>query len=179
MLDDGYPKIDFKIDGQDIQALIDQEILDHDLNFTNNVTSKITDPLAKLLYATAWKNGDLKKVRRIINGIEDADSEFLPNEALVFHQFGKFLKKTHGEPIIDQHVIRAFAVFYETTDSEINKYRKLDILTKKHKPIILAYKKWLISNNLKQELRNIDDYSYYIDKLLFAAGKTIKTKKII
>jgi hypothetical protein len=58
---DGYPKIEFDIKPNEIQSLIDNKILDSELNFTTDITLKLSDPFAKILYATAWKNGDLKK----------------------------------------------------------------------------------------------------------------------
>lgn len=178
MDDNSYPKIEFSIDQNDIRALKEADILDSDLNFAKDITSKLTDPLAKILYATAWKNGDLKKVKHIIKGVLDSDKQVSDqNQALVFYQFGKYLTKTNGQPIIDQHVIRAFAIYCVKDDSQIERWRKLEILNKYHNPIINEYKKWLTSDNLSQELKREKDYTYYIDKLLFATGKTIKLRK--
>lgn len=171
-----YPKIEFSISQEEIQSLLDNKILDDDYNF---ITSKLTDPLTKLLYATSWKNGDLKKIRHIIKGILDSKEESSdPNEAVVFYQFGKYLTKTPGQPIIDQHVIRAYSIYRLTDTAEVEKVRKLEILNKNHNDIINEYKRWLTSDNLTQELRNQKDYTYHIDQLLFAAGKTIKFRKI-
>lgn len=175
---DGYPKIEFSINQKDVQTLIDNKIIDNSLNFTTDITFNLKDPLAKILYATAWKNGDLKKVKHIIKGIMDSENEISDqNEALVFYQFGKYLTKVQGQPIIDQHVIRAFAIFCSSDIKGIETLRKLEVLDKTHKKIINEYKLWLTSDNLEQELRNEDDYTYYIDKLLFATGKTIKFHK--
>ena len=174
---DEYPKIEFKITGEEIKTLLEQNFIDKNLNFSSTITSKLTDPLTKLLYAIAWKNGDLKKIKHIIKGVTDSenkDSE--QDDALVFYQFGKYLTKISGQPIIDQHVIRAFAVYNETDNSQIKDLRKIETLNKKHKVIINEYKKWLTSDNLTTELRSEIDYSYHIDKLLFATGKTIKSK---
>lgn len=174
---DDYPKIEFKITGEEIKTLLAQNFIDKNLNFSSTITSKLTDPLTKLLYAIAWKNGDLKKIKHIIKGVTDSenkDSE--QDDALVFYQFGKYLTKISGQPIIDQHVIRAFAVYNETDNSQIKDLRKIETLNKKHKVIINDYKKWLTSDNLTTELRSEIDYSYHIDKLLFATGKTIKSK---
>jgi hypothetical protein len=171
----GYPKIEFNIRQEEIQTLLDNKIIDDNLNFTTDITSKLTDPLSKLLYATSWKNGDLKKVKHIIKGILDGENENSDQEeALVFYQFGKYLTKIVGQPIIDQHVIRAYAIYSSTDISKVDKLRKLETLDKTHKTIINEYKTWLTSDNLRQELRNENDYTYHIDKLLFAAGKTIK-----
>lgn len=175
---DGYPKIEFSISQKEIQSLLENKIIDDDLNFTTDITSKLTDPLSKLLYATSWKNGDLKKVKHIIKGILDSEKENSDqDEALVFYQFGKYLTKAIGQPIIDQHVIRAYAIYCSTDNAEVQRLRKFETLDKNHKPIINEYKTWLTSDNLRQELRTEKDYTYYIDKLLFATGKTIKFRK--
>lgn len=177
MDDNSYPKIQFSIDQNDIQVLKATNILDSDLNFKKDITSKLTDPLAKILYATAWKNGDLKKVKHIIKGVLDSDKQVSDqNQVLVFYQFGKYLTKTNGQPIIDQHVIRAFAIYHDKDSSQIERWRKLEIINKNHIPIINEYKKWLASD-ISQELQREEDYTYHIDKLLFATGKTIKLRK--
>ena len=90
-----YPKIEFKIAPTEIESLISNKLLNIDFSFIDNVTSKITDPLTKLLYSLAWKNGDLKKLKHIVKGISEIESEEDNQErALVFYQFGKYLTKT-------------------------------------------------------------------------------------
>jgi hypothetical protein len=62
--------------------------------FVKNISSRLNDPLTKLLYATLWKNGDLKKIKHIIKGIRDGDTENDQQEdALFFYHFGKYLTK--------------------------------------------------------------------------------------
>ena len=174
---DGYPKIEFSIKQHEIQTLLDSKILETDLSFSADITSKLTDQLTKLLYATSWKNGDLKKVKHIIKGILAAEEKNdYQNEALVFYQFGKYLTKAPGQPIIDQHVIRAFAIYISTDILQTTTLRKLEILDKRHKRIIQQYKDWLTSDELTNELKKAKDYTYHIDKLLFATGKTIKKR---
>jgi hypothetical protein len=153
--------------------LMNNGLIDKEYNFINEKISKMTDPLSKLLYAMAWKNGDLKKIKHIIKGVLNEED---PTEALVFQQFGRYLKLDSKEPIIDQHVIRAFAVYKleAKSEQEIQELRKINSINKKHESFISSYKEWLKSEELKESLRNLHDYSYYIDKLLFAAGKTIK-----
>lgn len=60
-----YPKIDFQIDSAEIDFLIENGTLTNDLEFTPQITSRISDPLTKLLYSIVWKNGDLKKEKHI------------------------------------------------------------------------------------------------------------------
>jgi len=175
---DQFPKIEFDIKPDEIQVLIDNKIIDKDLNFSKDITSKLTDTLTKLLYATAWKNGDLKKIKHIIKGILDhEDCNDNQEEALVFYQFGKYLTKTFEQPIIDQHVIRAFGIYKATNNKEITDLRKLQTLNKKQLQLISDYKEWLTSEGISKELRQEMDYTYYIDKLLYATGKTIKINK--
>ena len=175
MNNDGYPKIEFSISPAEILLLQNSEILNNNYKFEIDITSKLTDPLAKILFATAWKNGDLKKVRHIIKGVMDSDVENSDqDDALVFYQFGKYLTKMPGQPIIDQHVIRAFAVYKSLDFNQISSLRKIELINKSHKLIINLYKEWLTSGELTNELKTLKDYTYRIDKLLFATGKTIK-----
>ena len=172
-----YPKIEFSISISEIQSLLENELIDRDLKLAKNISSKINDPLSKLLYAIVWKNGDLKKIRHIIKGILNSESENDDQEeALVFYQFGKYLTKIPGQPIIDQHVIRAFAVYNSKDISRMKSLRQIQKLDKDHNDFIKWYKEWLVSDALTTELRRETDYSYHIDKLLFATGKTIKTQ---
>ena len=82
-----------------------------------------------------------------------------------------------GQPIIDQHVIRAYAIYRSNEISEIDGLREISILNEKHKSIIKDYKNWLVSDNISQALRTEKDYSYHIDKILFATGKATKTRR--
>jgi len=170
-----YPKIQFSINSEEIQSLIENNSISEDLSLDKNISSKLSDPLTKLLYAMAWKNGDLIKLKHIIKGILDINSiNIEQDEALVFYQFGKYLTKT-GQPIIDQHVIRAFAIYDSGNADQTRIFRKISSVNKTHKEIIILYKKWLASDELTLELRSEIDYRYYIDKLLFATGKAIKS----
>jgi hypothetical protein len=147
------------------------------------------------MYSLIWKNGDLLKIKHIISGIlgeviidnnhteieVEENNKTDENSPLVFNQFGKYLNDK-VEPIIDQHVIRAFAVYkakynVDSEINEVNENRQISTLKYKlHNQLVNEYKEWLISNEITSELKNIDGYKYYIDKLLFAAGKSIKPK---
>ena len=172
-----YPKIEFKITPKEIRILVSNGILNKDFSFQDNITSKITEPLTKLLYSLAWKNGDLKKLKHIAKGVSEITSnENDQKTALVFYQFGKYLTKT-GQPIIDQHVIRAFSISKLEEPYSIEKFRKLSTITKNEKSNIREYIKWLSSGELSNELKSKEDYCYYIDKILFATGRKTKLKK--
>src|SRR5690606_32497026 len=101
------------------------------------------DPLAKLLYSVLWKNGDLLKVKHIIEGIVSEEIDDKEN-GLVFYQFGKYLAKMPGEPIIDQHVLRAFGAYKANGDKEkLKRLKRLSLITIKEKKLIYEYKSWL------------------------------------
>lgn len=173
-----YPKIDFSISKKEIEGLKSANILEEDHYFSKDISSRIKDPLTKLLFATVWKNGDLQKIKHIIQGIVDQGSEKSEQEsALVFYQFGKHLTKQPGEPIVDQHVIRAFAVYNCKEGQDPTSILKISTLNKNHIEHIVEYKKWLISDKIQGELKSDPDYCYEIDKVLFTLGKAIKFSK--
>jgi hypothetical protein len=186
MKDDLYPKINYSISRDEISELQKNNILNNNLTFTNDLSNEQDNSVIKLLYSIIWKNGDLLKVKHIIQGILESEIENVDNhdkefvekqDSLVFYQFGKYLTKKNNEPIIDQHVVRAFAVSRD--GRKINLDRKISTPLKgaDHIDLISKYKEWLISDELTKELKQIPEYNYYIDKLLFAAGKSIKLKK--
>jgi hypothetical protein len=85
----------------------------------------VKDPVARLLLAVLWKNGDFQKVRLVLAGMreiqtaDDADppdmdsddrqnGEDRPSETRsVFMQFGRHLAHPRTTPIFDQHTARA------------------------------------------------------------------------
>ncbi|MBI2418801.1 MAG: hypothetical protein HYV28_13055 [Ignavibacteriales bacterium] len=92
----GYPSIEFSISTNEIEQLVKDELLNGtDFSFSRDITSKIKDPLAKLLYAAVWKNGDTVKIKHIVKGIIDVgDKNENYSKALVFYQFGRYLTNT-------------------------------------------------------------------------------------
>jgi hypothetical protein len=186
MKDNLYPKINYKITRSEINELKNKNLITNDLTFSHELSNEQNNSIIKLLYSIIWKNGDLLKVKHIIQGIleckmddeEIEDKEFIEKQdSLVFYQFGKYLTKKNNEPIIDQHVIRAFSVSID--GRKINSDRKISSPLKgaDHIDLINKYKEWLVSEEISGELKEIVEYNYYIDKLLFAAGKSIKVKK--
>ena len=172
MDDNSYPRLKFKITKEEINGLKENGIITAD-NLLTDISN--ADTLTKLLYAVSWKNGDLKKVKHIIEGIISGQEDDKEN-GIVFYQFGKYLTKKSGEPIIDQHVLRAFGIFKADGDKEkIEKLRRLSLITKREKELIEQYKQWL-QTDLTNELRDNDNYSYHVDKVLFAVGKSVKDK---
>lgn len=170
---DTYPKIAFNITKQEIDQLKQSKLLTQ--KFLIADTSRL-DTFGKLLYALAWKNGDLIKIKHIFTGIL-SEPEEQAERAIVFNQFGRHLSDKSNEPIIDRHVLRAFGIYKFREDREkVEYFRKLSIVTKTERPLIKEYKKWL-TTELTAELRQDPDYSYHVDKVLFAVGKYMKSKK--
>jgi hypothetical protein len=175
---DVYPKIDFTITPNEIKLLKSNGILNENYEMVTGSMNGIDDPLTKILYSIVWKNGDLKKIKHVIRGAAetaDVDDANLPDDAIVFYQFGKYLSGKKGEPIIDQHVLRAFAIFIEPSMREIKKWREFEVVKKTHHTLIKKYITWLSSENITKQLKGVDNYTYYIDRVLFALGKYAKS----
>lgn len=170
--DTTYKKLEFKITPEEIGLLREMKILGDDNNINDVSTFSATE---KLLYALIWKNGDLLKIKHIVNGIL-ADEEKDVEAAIVFNQFGKYLSGRQNEPIIDQHVLRAFAVCkFSDDDTKVAKYRRMSVVTKNEVPLINQYKEWL-SKDLHADLRAHSEYNFHVDKLLFGLGRYLKIK---
>ncbi|TYP71559.1 hypothetical protein [Aquimarina intermedia] len=170
-----FPKIDFNISSTEIDELIKSNIIDK--NYNLNPLSKNSDPLIKLLYSIIWKNGDLKKLKHITKGIHRDDLSIMEQEkSFVFYQFGKYLTKQENQPIIDQHVLRAFAIYQCDDIQEIRQIRGFKVITKKEKNLIKDYINWLSSDSINNTLKKEAEYLYYIDRILFASGRLTKKK---
>jgi hypothetical protein len=174
-----YPKLDFNITKSEIKKLEYESYISNNI-FNHNKIGEVDNTISKLLYAMAWKNGDLKKIKHIIQGIKEVDEvNASKNDGLVFYQFGKYLTKKGGQPIIDQHVLRAFKVYQSdiNNEDEVSNAINLTKVTKNEIELIKEYKDWLISDKISSILKQELDYAYHIDKILFAVGKKIKSKK--
>lgn len=175
MKDTLYPQLKFKITRQEINDLISKKVITEEY-LINNISD--ADPLTKLLYSILWKNGDLLKAKHVVEGILSEEEYHEKDNGLVFYQFGKYLTKKEGEPIVDQHVLRAYGIYIAKGDEvKIERFKRLSVITKEDKNLITQYKSWL-QNDLKQELRNKEDYTYHVDKVLFALGKSLKVRNI-
>ncbi|MBU1822192.1 MAG: hypothetical protein KKG00_11880 [Bacteroidetes bacterium] len=174
-----YPKINFKITPSEINELRKKGILDDKYDIVEGAIDKVQDPLARIFYSILWKNGDLTKMKHIIQGVADTRSSNngqLPDSAIVFYQFGKYLSGNHGEPIIDQHILRAFGIYKTANVLEVTSWRQLKLIKREHHSLINDYKKWLHSDVISHELKACKDYTYYIDRVLFALGKWAKQR---
>lgn len=167
-----YPRLPLYITNEDLEKLKTKSFLIGD-SLAETISERIEDPLAKILYALAWKNGDLQKIKHIVNGISNTSNEiYAATDAIVFKQFGLHLANKQEEPIIDQHILRAFALYQNTNLSLETKIRKQTIF--KNWSLVEAYKLWL--NKLPIEVRKHPDGFYLIDQLLFSLRKYVKLK---
>jgi hypothetical protein len=164
-----YPSLEFKITNEEINELKEKGIITQDHSLSN--ISETEDPFIRLLYAVLWKNGDLLKIKHVINGILSEDKDVNEN-ALVFFQLGKYLADD-SEPIIDQHIVRAFGVYKATTIKEKKEFLNMSQVSNKHIKLIIEYKEWLKSLTGKLN----ENAYFHVDKVLFAVGKSIKAKK--
>jgi len=165
-----YPKLHFKITQDEIMALVSTGKISSDYK---NINTEDFSPMEKLLYALIWKQGDINKIEHITRGIMSSSDEDV-NDAIVFNQFGRHLSGDREEPIVDQHVLRAYSVYKNHEDEKkVKHFRQLKKIAKKHSPLIQEYKSWL-SIALTLELRQDPEYAYHVDKVLFSLGKYIK-----
>ncbi len=178
MKTDNLHKIQFSISPDEINNLIQDGMINLDFSFNQDISRCLNDTITKLLFAIAWKNGDLNKIKHIVNGIynskKDINTDF--GSSIVFQQFGRFIANQNDNPIIDQHVIRAYLAFKAQNVEEFIKAQKLKAVTNKHLEIVIEYINWLKSGFFEIELKNNPEFNYYVDKLLYGVGKTIKIK---
>lgn len=169
-----YPKINFTISKVEIEKLIESKILkEKEDGFEWNFHTGTMNAEVKLLYALAWKNGDLIKLHHIIRGIQGDES--VKKKGEVFHQFGKHLANRKIEPIVDQHVIRAFMFNQELNKKSNIDEKKIEKILNSEKvksDQIEQYKIWF--NEILKSKKKKDEYMYHIDQILFATGKAIK-----
>jgi len=171
--EDKYPDIPFTLTREEIAQLHTAKILTPENEISEQNLPDLT-PFEKLLYALAWKNGDLKKIKHIVKGVL-SEQEDETSEAIVFWQFGRFLTGNAAEPIIDQHVLRAFGVYrYRDNETKRNEYQMMGLITADELPLIKEYKDWL-NKKVSPELRKQPNYKREVDKILFALGKYLKS----
>ena len=169
-----YPKLEIAFSKEDVEKLKGITNISGELN---EAVRSSNDIYLKLLYSIAWKQGNLTKLDSIIHGITDNSDK--SKTGSTFKAFGKHLRD-RSNPIIDQHVMRAYLAIQALKDPKQNllaiRQLKDNFIDKKHKEIE-NYKTWL--NNLYQsEIHEGNmDFFYYADQILFTLGKTIKLKK--
>ena len=175
---DKYPTLPFSISKAEIDTLKDAGWIDGDNQL---VVEKFdaASTLEKLLFSLIWKNGDLRKISNIIDGIQSKKVNL--SDRITFYEFGRYLRNPKTEVIVDQHVIRAYrymkAIEEEPSSDELSKIKKLSNLFGKHEEIVKEYKTWLSENDwVKQEIKEDPLYLGIMDDILFALGKKLKAQ---
>ena len=171
LYDNKYPRLDFNISRVEIEELKNTGILTTINLDLLSINQDSLNPIAKLLFALVWKQGDLQKLKQIIKGIEEVEKpDDQKKDALIFYCFGNHLGDPTKYPIIDQHVIRAFNLFNlinnNSNSDSVRKSDKVNQLDRKN------YLNWIG----KFENENAD-FLYYLDRILFEIGKAVKLKK--
>lgn len=172
-----FPRLRFNLELNDIDHLKENKLIDKN-NKINLDFYKIENltPLEKILYSVLWKQGDLGKEKHIISGVLNSSQV---DDGLVFYYFGRHLQSKIENPIVDQHVIRAFRI-KECYDFEnIKNIRSKDFnISKKglidKKIVIQNYLNWHKKIRNKREKNQQEDLTYNLDLLFFALGKFIK-----
>jgi hypothetical protein len=174
-----YPELKLFISADEVEALKASGAITETGRFNAQLSSTEMSPLEKLLYAMAWKNGDLGKIAHIVEGIYAAGSTTprTNGSGQVFHQFGRHLAD-RSEPIVDQHVLRGFKLWKnpEADEKQTNSIRRMTLLDRES-AWIGKYKSWLKTATLTMELKQDSQHVINIDSVLFALGKTIKLGK--
>jgi hypothetical protein len=172
-----FPRLRFNLNIDDINNLKRNKLI----NENNKISLEHFDlanlsPLEKLLYSILWKQGDLGKEKHIISGVLNSSQG---DDGLVFYYFGQHLQCKLENPIVDQHVIRAFRVKECHELEKIKNIRikdfnigKKDSIDKKN--VIENYLNWHKSIRIKHEKNQQEDLTYNLDLLFFALGKFIK-----
>ena len=167
-----YPKLKFHINKAEIIALKEGDIINKENKI--NTDKFIGTPLERLLVATLWKNGDINKVQHIVDGILQTDG-FRTDYSLVFKQFGNSLSNTL-EPIVDQHVLRAFEInsLPEYSEQTVNFLRKKSIYKWSDKVLLDSYREWFKNLIVQIPRDEQSDFKEKLDKVLFISGKAVK-----
>ncbi len=169
-----YPELQLELTAKDISSLMADK-LDEGLRLHPDLSARLETPLEKLLYALAWKNGDLQKVAHIIKGAADVKSTALTNgPGQVFRQFGRHLAD-RSESIVDQHVLRAFELYEQTNTPNAAKVKAIrkKINWDKDVACIERYKLWL-NEHFRERQDSEPGLVVNIDMVLFALGRAIK-----
>lgn len=168
LIENKYPRLGIKISAEEILELKESKVLAIDVeNNQLTINQERLDPITKLLYALIWKQGDLQKLKQIIQGIEEVGNpDKDKKDALVFYCYGNHLGNPTKFPIIDQHVIRAYNLFMDSSNSNsVRKLNKVDQVDRQN------YLQWY------SKFENYSsDFLYYLDRLLFEIGRTVKLK---
>ena len=158
-----YPDLPpFKITKADLTQIKELE------NFPNPLKKSQWTPFEKIFYAMLWKDGKLKSIKRIIEGIRAAFNDVTTSPSkfiFVYHYFGRHLTNRFDEPLVDRHTMRACRLIWKPK----TKGRVAVADAKIYRTNFLKIKK---NENLKtaKDLRLIDSLFYAFGKFAKNAG---------
>lgn len=175
-----YPRIPFQISAEEIQKLKAAGWINKDTNELIPEQFAEADAMTRLLFSIVWKQGDLLKVARIVDGIVDKKAS-RKSDRITFLEFGRFLRNPQQEVIVDQHVFRAYRVisFYEAEKrlpdpDEQRKMAKKDAIKESDRELVEDFRQWVGETSTFQYLRTEPDWRFAVDDFLFAFGKMVK-----
>lgn len=167
-----YPEVDLRLSQADISELKSRGIIsaDHRLDLQNFPDN----PLAKLLAAVLWKNGDIYKVQHLVDGITGREGD-RTKYSLILKQYGASLA-SEQEPIVDQHVLRAFEIYSlkEGSFLPVHNLKRKSSYKSSDRPLLNAYKAWFKKVIDKVPKSEQSDFKEKLDKVLFFLGKKVK-----
>lgn len=167
-----YPEVDLTLSADDINDLVNENIIteDHRINLSTN---RKFSPFEKLLLSVLWKNGHLLRVQPIIDSIRN-NRRSTSDYGVIFRQFGRSLVDPQ-EPIVDQHVLRAFCHYADVLNVQRRKAVARKVAFKESdQAIIDAYRCWFKSILTRVESSEQTKFKYLLDKVLFIIGKRIE-----
>lgn len=161
--DKQYPPISSLFKPDDIEAIRGG------IDIYNPVT-----PLEKFFYSALWKNGDLPKLPHLVNGIKGEPNNA---QAVTFYHFGKFLAQPEENPIIDQHVIRAYKLVTTKDpidDALLKVIGKSGLLSPKDSDTCNKYITWVKHQHEACPHENRIRLFQIVDDVMFAFGRMIR-----
>lgn len=171
-----YPRFTLTVRPEDVDDLKkSHEVIDANHIINLNSTYGFTT-LEKLLLAILWKNGHINRVQPVLDGIV-GEQKSTTEYGVILRQFGKSLADP-TEPIIDQHVLRAYCEYGDLSDVKGRKKVPLGTAMKESdQELIDSYRKWL--KKILASVPDVDrtEFLYRIDKILFAIGKELTAKQ--
>jgi len=160
--DKKYPRLSFTFETQEIENLSNLINCDGLVDY-----SKMESTTEKLLYSILWKQGDLQKIKHVIDGIHRSSSLESKKEQRVFYQFGHHLSD-RNEPIIDVNVFKAYATYTNDRKALIKSG-----ISKGPNGLNLTndYIKWF------KRITKGKNFHFELDRIMFAIGQQIKLPK--
>lgn len=165
-----YPRLGFKIFPTEVAELKTAGIITDDHKILLNQRNFTT--LEKLLIAVLWKNGHITRVQSVLDGVagtKTSDTKY----GVIFRQFGRSLAND-TEPIVDQHVLRAFCTYGDVSTLKGRKRIPRGAAMKvSDQELIDAYRAWAKKIVQSVSSEEAHEFMYKLDKALFAIGQIL------